>query len=459
MEHFYDAQIKRYLTQFMRLMSNFGYKDSKGKVTQVPVRYGDMNRMVAQIINKNSENVVQSAPFIACYIKNLSFDRERLQDPTFVSKISIRERAEQYNEVTGEFEEYLNVQGNNYTIERLMPAPFKLQFNADIWTTNTDQKLQLLEQILVLFNPSIEIQSNSNYIDWTSLSLVELTGVTFSSRSIPQGVEQDIDIATLQFDTPIWLTTPAKVKKLGVITKIITSILDEPQGESGSIITDGEFLSTISPTTTVVTTLKDYSLLILDNTAKLIPPGSDGSRCANWYSVLDQYPGKFTADYSSVRITKDNGNEMVGYLAQDPNDDTVMLIRWDPDTRTADTLITSAAWPSGYGRVDAIINPQTFNPGTPAAGVRYLILEDITATVANGPGAWRNNNSTDFTAAANDIIEWDGVQWVVIFNSHEVLDPVYITNQRTLMQYAWNGETWLRSIGGVYTNDQWRLVL
>ena len=40
MEHFYDGQIKRYLTQFMRLMSNFGYKDAKGKVIQVPVRYG-----------------------------------------------------------------------------------------------------------------------------------------------------------------------------------------------------------------------------------------------------------------------------------------------------------------------------------------------------------------------------------------------------------------------------------
>ena len=58
MEHFYDAQIRRYLTQFMRLMSNFGYKDSKGVFKQVPVRYGDLTRQVAAIINKNSDNVI-----------------------------------------------------------------------------------------------------------------------------------------------------------------------------------------------------------------------------------------------------------------------------------------------------------------------------------------------------------------------------------------------------------------
>ena len=70
-QFFYDGQIKRYLTQFMRLMSNFSYQDAKGNLTQVPVRYGDMTRQVGAILNKNSENIMQSAPFIACYIKDL----------------------------------------------------------------------------------------------------------------------------------------------------------------------------------------------------------------------------------------------------------------------------------------------------------------------------------------------------------------------------------------------------
>jgi len=71
MDHFYDGQIRRYLTQFMRLLSNFGYKDAKGYFVQIPVRYGDMSRQVSQILAKHSENTMPSAPFNSCYIKNM----------------------------------------------------------------------------------------------------------------------------------------------------------------------------------------------------------------------------------------------------------------------------------------------------------------------------------------------------------------------------------------------------
>jgi hypothetical protein len=461
MDHFYDGQIKRYLTQFMRLMSNFSYKDSKGRTVQIPVRFGDMNRQVAQILNKNSENVIQSAPFIACYIKGLDFARDRLQDPTFVSKINIRERA--YDE---DGQEYLNTQGANYTIERLMPTPFNLQFTTDIWTTNVDQKLQILEQLLVLFNPSMEIQTNSNYIDWTSLSLVELTGLTYSSRSVPQGLEQDIDIATLNFTTPIWLTTPAKVKKLGVITKIITSIFDEQTGdislnftgESGSEYFGGRNAVSVS-----ATTLGNFSLMVLNNQARLIPPGTDGSQTYNWYSILDQYPGKFTAGLSQIWIPRAEGGEMVGQISLDPSDDTIMHVAWDNDLRP-DTEI-----PPGSGKtyVDAIIDPTTFVPVNPATGIRYLILEDINTdpklspvlSTANAADAWRNTNSTHLVARANDIIEWTGTEWTVIFDSQSVSTVTYITNIRTQIQYAWDGESWLKSFEGIYTAGEWRLVL
>jgi hypothetical protein len=461
MDHFYDGQIKRYLTQFMRLMSNFSYKDSKGRTVQIPVRFGDMNRQVAQILNKNSENVIQSAPFIACYIKGLDFARDRLQDPTFVSKINIRERA--FNE---DGQEYLNVQGANYTIERLMPTPFNLQFTTDIWTTNVDQKLQILEQLLVLFNPSMEIQTNSNYIDWTSLSLVELTGLTYSSRSVPQGLEQDIDIATLNFTTPIWLTTPAKVKKLGVITKIITSIFDEQTGdislnftgESGSEYFGGRNAVSVS-----ATTLGNFSLMVLNNQARLIPPGTDGSQTYNWYSILDQYPGKFTAGLSQIWIPRAEGVEMVGHISLDPSDDTIMHVAWDNDLRP-DTEI-----PPGSGKtyVDAIIDPTTFVPVNPATGIRYLVLEDINtdpklASVLNtndAADAWRNTNGTHLVARANDIIEWTGTAWTVIFDSQSVSAVTYITNIRTQIQYAWDGESWLKSFEGIYTAGEWRLVL
>jgi len=478
MEYFYDFQIKRYLTQFMRLMSNFSYKDGQGNLVQIPVRYGDMNRQVGQILKKNSENVVQSAPFIACYIKAMEYDRNRLADPTYVSKFNIRERA--YDE---HGQEYLNVQGANYTIERIMPTPFNLKFNADIWTTNTDQKLQILEQLLVLFNPSMEIQSSNNFLDWTSLSLVELTDMTFSSRQIPQGVEQDIDIATLNFTTPIWITPPAKVKKLGIITKIISSIFDEPPGTAAGLqpIVDGQtmdFFAGNNPISIQGTTLGDLGLLVLDNTDKLVSPKSSRTNLnsdpisvpsvlgpiVNWNSILDQYPGVFTAGLSQIRLMKPDGNEIVGRITLNPTDETVMQVTWDSDTIPMNTLLTDRNDLNPRGTIDAIINPQTYDPrpiqengslGWPTTDTRYLLLEDLNSEVA----AWQNQDNSYFTANANDIVQWDGTKWNTIFTSAINQGPTYITNSRTGVQYMWNGESWMKSYEGVYEAIQWRLVL
>jgi len=41
MQFFYDGQIRRYLTQIIRLLSNFSYQDGDGQLRQIPVTYGD----------------------------------------------------------------------------------------------------------------------------------------------------------------------------------------------------------------------------------------------------------------------------------------------------------------------------------------------------------------------------------------------------------------------------------
>jgi hypothetical protein len=311
--------------------------------------------------------------------------------------------------------------------------------------------------MLVLFNPSMEIQTNSNFVDWTSLSLVELTNLVYSSRSVPQGLEQDIDIATLNFTSPIWLTTPAKVKKLGVITKIITSIFDDAQGDIVSSYDEAggaEYFTGRDAVSVSVTTLGNLGLLVLDGRARLIPPGTDGSVGVNWYSILDQYPGKFTADLSMIYTqSPDDGREMYGRIALDPDDETIMHVSWDSELRPNDYNIT------------AIIDPTTYNPGTPTGTVRYLILEDININPGtelpgyDGPDAWKQPDQSDFQARANDIIEWTGTEWQVLFESQAADSTVYITNQTTGIQYTWTGLEWLKSFEGLYTQGQWRLVL
>jgi hypothetical protein len=456
-DHFYDGQVRRYLTQFMRVMSNFSYKDAKGKLTQIPVRYGDMNRQVSSLLKKNSENTIPSAPFIACYIKDIQFDRPRMQDPTFVSTVNIRERAFDENG-----QEYLNTQGANYTVERLMPSPYLLTFAADIWTTNTDQKFQLWEQLAVLFNPSLEIQTTDNYIDWTSLSVLTLENQVWSSRSIPQGVEQDIDILNMTFSAPIWITPPAKVKKLGIITKIITNVFAVP---TGSIQTDYNNPHAVElfgePNSTVTISPGNYELLVLDNIARLVK--NQGEEYSNildtapqtaWTRLLDLYPGQFRAGLSQLRLTKPNGNEIVAYISLDPLDEYKMVMNIDHDTVPSNTVI------SGRGTVDAIINPEVFNPTQfRISGRRYLILESINSTRENGPVAWQQANGNGFSANANDIIQWNNGAWSVVFNSQAATEITYITNSYTGVQYKWDLESWSKSYEGVYTNQAWRLIL
>ena len=119
MLHFYDGQIRRYITQIIRLLSNFSYKDGKDALVQVPVMYGDITRQVAHIMRDNSENKIMSAPRMGVYVTNLELDRTRLADASYISKVHLRERA-----YDSDNNEYLNTQGNNYTVERLMPTPY-----------------------------------------------------------------------------------------------------------------------------------------------------------------------------------------------------------------------------------------------------------------------------------------------------------------------------------------------
>ena len=68
MQFFYDGQIRRYLLQTIRLLSNFVVKYGDGTLKQVPVMYGDSDRQVANINRQNSENKINSAPRIAVYL-------------------------------------------------------------------------------------------------------------------------------------------------------------------------------------------------------------------------------------------------------------------------------------------------------------------------------------------------------------------------------------------------------
>ena len=470
MLHFYEGQVRKFLTQFIRILSNFSVETGKGKddtvtLRAVPVVYGDPTRQVANIIRNNSENALQYAPRIAAYIRELNYDRERMQNPYHIEKQHLKER-----DVDSDGN-YTNELGAGYTVEKVMPSPFRLEVSADIWTTNTDQKLQILEQILYLFNPDFEIQKSDNYIDWTSLSYVELTSVSFSSRTIPVGADTEIDVASLNFSMPIWLSPPVKVKKLGVVQKIIMSVYDDDGGIVKGLI-DGTML------TRSYVTPNNYGLLVTANQLRLL--GSTGTTTSstdpgigtggsgfytgardpgladpfeaygppvNWKLLLNQY-GKVTNGTSQIRLKQATGNEIVGTIATSTLDDKILLFNIDQDTIPANTLTA----------VNKIINPLTFAPCSPGDGDRYLIIDqlgDSTATVQSS--TWGT-----LVASVGDIIEYDlaNTKWIKVFDaSHPDSTQHYVTNSHTGIQYRFNGTEWVKSYEGVFTAGNWSIVL
>ena len=468
MRFFYDAQIRRYITQMMRIMSNFPVQDGAGNIKEVPVLYGDMTRQVANVIRENSENKLPSAPRISVYVTGLELDRDRLSDSSYTRKTNIRERAYDSNN-----NEYLNYQGKNYTVERLMPTPYTLRLTSDIWASNTDQKLQLLEQILVMFNPALEIQTTDNFIDWTSITVVNLDSISWSSRTIPVGVDSEIDVASISFSIPIYISPPIKVKKMGVITNIITSMFDETRGtiEAGvstpEINQYDDFATPGSVSTSygavAQTELSDrmanvnyiqWPLYLETGTAQLITNGTVGTQ--SWKDLFEAFPGSYAAGVTTIFITnKDNDSTLTGTVSLDDNDEGKLNIDFDIDTFPGDTII------DGRTNIDYVIDPTRFNPTSVLSpSARFLILEDIGADTATESAAvWKNGDGTKLVAKANDIIEWTGTSWRIVFNASEVTEITYTTNLTTGAQYRFKNGEWLKSVDGDYPVGTWRIVL
>ena len=450
-QYFYDKQIRRYIQQFIRLFAGFNVQMGKNEdglpiYQQVPVRYGDINRMAAHITRENSENVVNSVPFISCYVVSLDMQPDRRTYQDHVDKVQVFEK--KYDDETGE---YTNELGNRYTIERHAPVPYQLQMNCDVWTSNTDQKLQLLEQILVLFNPTIDIRTNASPVDWTALSHVEMVNTSWSSRSVGSSIDDIIDVSTLTFNIPILINPPAKVKKQTLIHTIINQLysLDD---ENFELFSDDLNFDRQTLEYTIVT-YEDKKVKFENNRLYLL--NADGTNLddtgqpLNWEEELKPF-GVLREGISQLRLRKngsdpsDKDNDVIGRLSFDSQDSNALIVDVDTDTLPANTL----------GAINAVMDPQRNYPGdgtVPAAqaGQRYLILNDIP----------NNTYFNNLQANKYDIIEYNGSAWNVTFDSTNVNTTQYVTNIANNDQLEWTGTEWLNSNEGVYNAGYWRLYL
>ena len=449
MQYFYDKQIRRYLMQFVRLFSNFSVQIGEGPsgdpiYRTVPVKYGDPSRMAASIMRENTENKMLSVPMISVYITGLMMAPQRRTDPTHFETVPVVEK--KFNTDTMAYE---NNEGDAFSITRHNPIPYDLQMNVDIWTSNTDQKLQLFEQLLILFNPTLDLKSSDNMYDWSKLSYNELTNVNFSSRQQPVGTEDIIDIGTLTFVSQINLQPPAKFNRTKLIHTIINKLytMDEDQLDNFKAGTSFTYDSlgyiVVTPSLYRVT-FDGTSAQIMNANATTV----DGSGATlDWAKILAPY-GEINEGYSQIRFRlagtpDDDDSDVIGTIAYDAVDTTKLTVTLDNDTLPTATETA----------VLARVNPQSNYPGdgTLAAattGQRYVL------TQSNNSSGWGA-----LVADPGDIVEYDGTNWNVVFDASASSGAKYVTDSGTSELLYYDTDGWRNAVNTKYEPGFWRIFI
>lgn len=209
--YFFNNQLKKFIVGFANIFAGLEVITGKGEdgnvsTIEVPVRYGSTDRVVAALSGSNTQNKQHTLPMLSCYMTGLEMDPTRIHGLNQTDKRT-------YLEQGGIFPDDVQV------VERVMPIPYNMQMELSIYTSNTDQLYQIMEQILILFDYDLQLQFNDAAFDWTKIAKLFLTGIN-NEENYPMGIDRRMIIWSLTFNMPIWLSPPLNVRK-GIIQKII----------------------------------------------------------------------------------------------------------------------------------------------------------------------------------------------------------------------------------------------
>jgi hypothetical protein len=189
--------------------------DGNIKTINVPVAYGSMDKVTAAISTQNTTNLPLRVPMMTCYLNNISMAQE-----LYVGVDTTKEDA--YTPRGGMFPEDVK------TLKQLRPTPYKLSLDTHIIASNSEQLFQILEQLLVLFNPSIQFQISDRLYDGSKITSATLMGIT-NNENFPMGADKRTISYSLNFDVICYLAIPAKLKndRIQTIQLRINNLTDD----------------------------------------------------------------------------------------------------------------------------------------------------------------------------------------------------------------------------------------
>ena len=203
--YYYGEQIKRYIVVFMAIFGGLkvgigknDYNSQTDKIL-VPIAYGSRDRQVDAILSENTQNKILRVPHLSA--KEIGIE---------LASDLYSGQGEVINNSTlplgGSFPDDL------LNIKSVKAIPYRMRMELVVYASNTDQHFQMLEQILMLFNPFLQVQTSDAFGDHFKFTRVTLENVGLDEQ-YPSGTSRRIITSSLQFTMEIYLSPPYNLKK------------------------------------------------------------------------------------------------------------------------------------------------------------------------------------------------------------------------------------------------------
>lgn len=210
-QYFYHQIFRKSIIAFGTLFNDIIIKrktsDRKSKESleaiKVPVQYGPVQKYLAMIAaepNPERQSVQINLPRISFEIKGLSYDGSRKAVPTQFSRTVPPEGSD--------------AEGKPAQYMQYLPVPYNLDVELSILSKNQDDGLQILEQILPQFHPSlnVSIQVIAETKEERDIAIV-LNGVGYQDDYEGDYTQRRTLIWTLNFTVKTYLFGPVNAAR------------------------------------------------------------------------------------------------------------------------------------------------------------------------------------------------------------------------------------------------------
>lgn len=203
-EYYYGEQIKNYIAQFAQVFSEMYVRTGKNDsgstsdFIRVPIMYGSPDKVVAAIKSENTQNKALRLPMLSIKLDDIRLMLDRKSGTNTETRKTVLP-------LGGDIKKDLTV------IKRTKPLPYNLGFSVSAYCSNSTQMFQICEQILLLFDPMLQLQTSDAQFDWSRLADAELTSINLDDNRSPEN-DGRVLVWTFGFEVRAWIAAPADLK-------------------------------------------------------------------------------------------------------------------------------------------------------------------------------------------------------------------------------------------------------